>query len=169
MNRSVKFSAPLLSLMLLLGGCGGGGDGKQASPTKATTAATTPAVPDQKVGGVVGDPLLAQRCVNYASFVGSIGLSMAAAMDPNAAKQLEELKSKTNFGEAPEEIKGDFAVITAYAEDLGKVLAKYIPKDGQYDPQAIAAIGEFSQRIDTVKLQKASENINSWLKAHCPG
>lgn len=111
--------------------------------------------------------LLTQRCANYASFVGSIGLSMAAAMDPNAAKQLGELKSKANLGEAPEEIKGDVAVITAYSEELGKALAKYTLKDGQYDPQAIAAIGAVSQKVDMAKLAKAGENINSWLKAHC--
>ena len=164
MSRTVKIIAPLFSLMLLAGACGGGGKAKEASQTTQTTAAAA----DQKAGGVV-DPLLGQRCTNYANFVGSIGLSMAAAMDPNAAKQLEELRAKTNVGEVPDEIKADLAVITAYAEDLGKVMAKYNMKAGQYDPQAMAAMAEFSQKVDAGKLSQASDNINSWLKAHCPG
>ena len=165
--RSGKISALLVSSVLLLGACGGGDDdGQQASATTEKSTATT--VSTVAAGGIVGDALLAQRCVNYTTFLGAIGLSMAAAMDPSAAQQLEELKSRTNFGEAPEEIRDDFAVVTAYTEDLGKVLAKYNLKSGQPDPQAIAAIAQFSQTVDTGRLQKASDNINAWIAAHCP-
>ena len=168
MNRSVKVSAPLLSLTLLfLGACGGGADGQQASPTTKAPSATAATTPPATFGGIVGDALRAQRCVNYGAFAGALGLSLAAAMDPTAAHQLEDLKSKIDFGAAPAEIKGDFAVITAYAEDLGKVLAKDVP-GGQANPQAIAAIAEFYRTVDTVRLKKAADNINAWLTAHCP-
>jgi hypothetical protein len=168
MNRSVKISAPLMSLSLFLGACGGGGGAKQASPTTGATSATTATTASAGLGGIPGDALLAQRCVNYVAFAGAIGLSLAAAVDPTAAKHLEDLKSKIDFGAAPAEIKGDFAVITAYAEDHGKVLARYNAQGGQPDPQAIAAIAEFSRTVDTARLQKASDNINAWISAHCP-
>ena len=90
-------------------------------------------------------------------------------MDPSAARQLEELKAKMDLGDAPDEIKVDVAVMTAYAEDLGKVLAKYNLRSGTPDPQAIAAIGQFSQTVDNDRLQKASDNISAWLESHCPG
>ena len=164
MNRTVIISAPVVSLMLLLGACGGGGGDKQVSATTRPTTATTAA---GGLGAIPAAALLAQRCANYGAFAGAIGLSLAAAMDPNAAKQLEDLKAKINLDEAPEEIKGDFAVITAYAADLGKVLAKYKLQSGQPDPQAIAAIAEFSQNVDTVRLQKAGSSISAWVTAHC--
>lgn len=165
MQRFVKVSAPLVSLMLLLGACGGGGDDDQASGSTQTTTATTASTVS---GGIVGDALLAQRCVNYAGFAAAIGLSMAAAMDPNAATQLEELKAKSKLEDAPDEIKADVAVLTAYAEDLGEVMAKYNLKSGQPDAQAIAAFAEFSQKVDNAKLETASDNISAWLAAHCP-
>jgi hypothetical protein len=170
MKRSARISAALLSSMLLLGACGGGGDDDQASsattqPTTATTGPTGSTVS----GGIVSDALLAQRCVNYAGFVGAIGLSLAAAVDPNAARQLEELKAKMDLGDAPDEIKADVAVMTAYAEDLGKVLAKYNLQSGTPDPEAIAAIAQFSQTVDNAGLQKASDKISAWLSSHCPG
>ena len=34
--------------------------------------------------------------------------------------------------------------------------------------QAIAAIVEFSRTVDTVRLKKATDNINAWLAADCP-
>jgi hypothetical protein len=169
MNRSLKLSTPLVSLMLLLGACGGGGDGKQASSGTTQPAAATTATTARNVfGGIVSDARLAQQCVNYASFVAGLGLSLAAAMDPNAARQVEDLKGKINFDEAPAELKDDVAVLRAYAEDLGKVLAKYDLKSGQPDPQAIAAMAEFSRTVDTARLQKATDSIDAWLKAHCP-
>lgn len=163
MMRSVRFGAPLLSFVMLFGACGGGGDDEGASVTTQGTSATTA---PQVSGGIIGDALLAQRCVNYAGFVGAIGLSIAAAMDPTAARQLAAFKSKTS--DPPEEIKGDVAVLTEYAEDLGEVLAKYNLATGQPDPQAIAAIGQFSQKVDSARLRKASDNISAWLAAHCP-
>ena len=170
MNPSLKLGAPFVSLVLLLGtACGGGGGDKQASSstTRPTTAATATTA-GNVFGGIVSDARLAQQCVNYASFVGGLGLSLAAAMDPNAAKQLEDLKGKINFDEAPAEIKDDVAVVRTYAEDLGKVLAKYDLKSRQPDPQALAALAEFSGKVDTARLQKATDNLDGWLKAHCP-
>ena len=170
MLRPVKLSAPLVSFVVFLGaGCGGGGGDKQASSsTTRATSATTATTAGKVFGGIVGSAQLAQQCVNYASFVGGLGLSLAAAMDPNAAKQLEDLKGKINFDEAPADIKDDVAVARAYAEDLGKVLAEYDLKGGQPDPQAMAALAEFSQKLDTVRLKKATDNIDAWLKVHCP-
>jgi hypothetical protein len=167
MIRSLKLSAPLVSLMLLLGACGGGSDDKQASSGTTRPAAATTATTARNVfGGIVSDARLAQQCVNYTSFVAGLGLSLAAAMDANAARQLEDLKGKINFDEAPAELKYDVAVLTAYAEDLGKVLAKM--KSGQPDPQAIAGLAEFSRNLDSARLQKATDHIDAWLKAHCP-
>ena len=159
----------MVSAILFLGACGGGGGGTQASPaTRATSAtATTASTASSAFGGIVGDALLAQRCANYGAFAGAIGLSLAAAMDPTAASHLEDLKSKIDFGAAPEEIKADFAVVTAYAEGLGKVMAKYNLRSGQPNAEAIAAIAEFSRTVDTVRLQKAAGNINAWVTAHC--
>jgi len=168
MNRSVKASAASVSLMLLLAACGGGSGGKQASPTTGATNITTTTTASSSFGGVVGDALLAQHCVNYAAFAGAIGLSMAAAMDPTAARHLEDLKAKIDFGSVPAEIKGDVEVVTAYAEGLGKVLAQHNLQSGQPDPTAIAAIAEFSRTVDTVRLEKAAGNINAWITAHCP-
>src|SRR5690349_21433389 len=53
-NRSVKLSAPLMVVGLVLGSCGGGGGVKQASPTTQKTGATTATT--SAVGGLGAIP-----------------------------------------------------------------------------------------------------------------
>jgi hypothetical protein len=106
--------------------------------------------------------------VQYAQLVGAMALGVAAAMDPTKAKELEEVRAKADLGDVPEEIRDDYEVILQYAADLGEVLSKYDLKNGNVDPQAMAAMAEFSQQADTERIQSASENVSTWLGAHCP-
>lgn len=169
MKRLMKGSALLFGLMLVLAACGGDGDdgGDSAATTRSTAPSIT--VPDETKAGIGGDPLLSQRCLNYAGMVGAMGLGIAAAMDPNAAQELEKLRAKTDLADVPDEIRDDFGVILEYSEGLGRVMADYELKGGQLDPQAMTAIAAFSQTIDQERLEKASENVGAWMQAHCPG
>ncbi len=164
MQRSIRRTAPI-ALMLLLAACGGGdGGGKQTTTEAGPTTTTIPAVAQQ---GVLDAARLSERCANYAAYAGTVGLAMAAAMDPKVAAQLEELKAKMNLDEAPEEIRDDFKVVTEYAQGLGEVLARYPMKAGQYDAAAIAALGAYTQSVDQARITAASENINKWLQVNC--
>lgn len=167
MHHVIRRTAPF-ALLLLLASCGGGdgGDKQTASDTGPTT--TTPTtVPPVAQGGILDAALLSQRCANYASYAGTVGLAMAAAMDPKVAAQLEELKAKMNLDEAPEEIRDDFKVVTDYARGLGEVLARYPMKAGQYDAAGMAALGAYTQNIDQARMTAASENINKWVQLNC--
>ena len=167
MQRLIRGTAPV-ALMLLLAACGGGdGGGKQTTSAAGPTTTTPTTVPPVAQGGVLDAALLSQRCVNYASYAGTVGLAMAAAMDPKVAAQLEELKAKMNLDEAPEEIRDDFKVVTNYARGLGEVLARYPMKAGQYDAAGMAALGAYTQNVDQAKMTAASENINKWVQANC--
>lgn len=167
MQRLIRGTAPV-ALMLLLAACGGGdGGNKQTTSAADSTATTAATVPPVAQGGVLDAARLSQRCTNYASYASTVGLAMAAAMDPKVAAQLEELKAKMNLDEAPEEIRDDFKVVTDYARGLGEVLARYPMKAGQYDPAGMAALGAYTQGVDQSKMTAASENINKWLQVNC--
>ncbi len=167
MQRLIRGTAPF-ALMLLLAACGGGDGGDKQNTSAADSTGTTVAtVPPVAQGGVLDAARLTERCANYASYAGTVGLAMAAAMDPKIAAQLEELKAKMNLDDAPEEIRGDFKVVTEYARGLGEVLARYPMKAGQYDPAGIAAVGAYTQSVDQAKMTAASENISKWLQVHC--
>jgi hypothetical protein len=166
MQRLIRGTAPV-ALMLLLAACGGGDGGKQTTSAAGPTTTTPTTVPPAAQGGVVDAAVLSQRCANYASYAGTVGLAMAAAMDPKVAAQLEELKAKMNLDEAPEEIRDDFKVVTDYARGLGEVLARYPMKAGQYDAAGMAALGAYTQSVDQAGMTTASENINKWVQANC--
>ena len=167
MQRLIRGTAPV-AFMLLLAACGGGDGGNKQTTSAAGAATTTPTtVPPAAQGGVIDAALLSQRCANYASYAGTVGLAMAAAMDPKVAAQLEELKAKMNLDEAPEEIRDDFKVVTDYARGLGEVLARYPMKAGQYDAAGMAALGAYTQSVDQARMTAASENINKWLQVNC--
>jgi hypothetical protein len=167
MQRLIRRTTPV-ALMLLLAACGGGDGGNKQATSAAGPTTTTPTVPPVAQGGVLDAARLSQRCVNYASYAGTVGLAMAAALDPKVAAQLEELKAKMNLDEAPEEIRDDFKVVTDYARGLGEVLARYPMKAGQYDAAAMAALGAYTQSVDQAGMTAASENINKWLQVNCP-
>jgi hypothetical protein len=166
MQRLIRGTAPV-ALMLLLAACGGGDGGKQTTSAAGPTTTTPTTVPPAAQGGVVDAAVLSQRCANYASYAGTVGLAMAAAMDPKVAAQLEELKAKMNLDEAPEEIRDDFKVVTDYARGLGEVLARYPMTAGQYDAAGMAALGAYTQSVDQAGMTAASENINKWVQANC--
>jgi hypothetical protein len=166
MQRLIRGTAPV-ALMLLLAACGGGDGGKQTTSAAGPTTTTPTTVPPAAQGGVVDAAVLSQRCANYASYAGTVGLAMAAAMDPKVAAQLEELKAKMNLDEAPEEIRDDFKVVTDYARGLGEVLARYPRTAGQYDAAGMAALGAYTQSVDQAGMTAASENINKWVQANC--
>jgi hypothetical protein len=166
MQRLIRGTAPV-ALMLLLAACGGGDGGKQTTSAAGPTTTTPTTVPPAAQGGVVDAAVLSQRCANYASYAGTVGLAMAAAMDPKVAAQLEELKAKMNLDEAPEEIRDDFKVVTDYARGLGEVLARYPMTAGQYDAAGMAALGAYTQSVDQAGMTTASENINKWVQANC--
>jgi hypothetical protein len=167
MQRLIRGTAPL-AVMLLLAACGGGDGGKKETTSVAGPTTSIPTtVPPVAQGGILDAAALSQRCANYASYAGTVGLAMAAAMDPKVAAQLEELKAKMNLDEAPEEIRDDFKVVTDYARGLGEVLARYPMKAGQYDPAAMAALGAYTQSVDQAGMTAASENINKWLQVNC--
>lgn len=144
----------------------GGDDGGEQTSSVTPTATTPETAPALSQGGILDAAGLTERCARYASYAGTVGL--AAAMDPNVAAQLEELKHKMNLEEAPEEIRDDFEVVTAYTQGLGEVMARFDLKAGSYDPAAIAAISEYSQSVDQARMTEASENINQWLEVNCP-
>lgn len=167
MQRLIRGTAPV-ALMLVLAACGGGDGGNKQTTSAAGPMTTTPTtVPPVAQGGIVDAARMSQRCVNYAAYAGTVGLAMAAAMDPKVAAQLEELKAKMNLDEAPEEIRDDFKVVTDYARGLGEVLARYPMKAGQYDAAAMAALGAYTQSVDQAGMTAASENINKWLQVNC--
>ena len=173
MRDGLKRTAPAVVLLVVLAACGGGGDDdKQTAAVTVSTADAPDAgdarhVPDVTQGGVLDAAALTQRCADYAGFAGTVGLAMAAAMDPSAAAALEELKTKIKLDDAPEEIRDDFEVVMAYAAGLGEVLAGYDLKSGHPDPAAIAAMTRYAQSIDQAKMQEATLDISNWTAAHC--
>jgi hypothetical protein len=166
MHRLIRGTAPF-AVLLLLASCGGGGGDDKQNTSAGPTATSPTTVAPVAAGGIVDAALLSQRCANYASYAGTVGLAMAAAMDPKVAAQLEDLKAKMNLDEAPEEIRDDFKVVTDYARGLGEVLARYPMQGGQYDAAGMAALGAYTQSVDQGRMTAASENINRWVQVNC--
>lgn len=174
MKGSRMAAAAVVASLLLLGACGGGDDGDQEAAAQATNTtrgpspSTTAGDHADKVqdGSIAG---LSEKCLSYTGYAATVGLAMAAAMDPSAAAKLEELKDDADLADAPEALRDDFAVMTAYAKDLGEFLAKYPTQNGALSPGALGAMTDFSKSVDQERLTEAGNNINAWLAENCPG
>jgi hypothetical protein len=177
MIRWRTVTAAAVASLLVLGACGGGGDDDtNVAAAKATTTTTTDAPAgsdggtdeaDEVQNGAVGTGL-AERCLSYSGFAASIGLAMAAAMNPAAAAEIEGLRGKADLDDAPEELRDDFEVMIGYAEEMGKILAKYPAQNGAMNPAAMTAMGEYAESVDQAEIDAAGRNINDWLESNCP-
>ncbi len=165
----IKRPATALVLVLVVAACGGGGDSGGEQQATQTTVTTAAAAPVRSQAGSVLDPAdLTSRCLSYAAYAGTLGLAVAAAINPSAAADLEALKSQVKLDEAPGEIRDDFEAIIGYAQGLGEILARFNLHAGQYDAEAIAAMSTYTAGIDQTRLQEAGENIKAWVAAYCP-
>jgi hypothetical protein len=164
-------------VMLALGACGGGdsdGDAASGSTTSATAAPSTTSSTAQSTSstaqsGAIGAGLLSERCRSYTGYAAAVGLAMAAAVNPEAAAQIEELKGKADIADAPAEIRDDFAVLIDYARKLGEVFAKYPNQNGGLNPAVFADMAALAQTVDQQRLEEASKNIETWVAANCTG
>ena len=180
MNSSMRRAAVAIVAIVSLGACGGGGESDATaqsttsttaaqSATNATTAQSTTSSTAQAGSIVPGAGILSERCRSYTAYASAVGLAMTAALDPAAAAQLEELKNMADIGDAPSEIRDDFAVLIDYAKKLGEALAKFPNQNGTFNPAAITAMMELSQSVDQNRLDEASKNIEVWVAANCTG
>lgn len=167
MNRSARWGAAAAVAVLVLGACGGGSKSESSaqSTTSATAAQSTTSTTAQS--GSVGPGLLSERCRNYTGYAAAVGLAMAAAVNPEAAAQLQRLKDSADLAAAPEEIRDDFAVIIDYAKEFGDVLAEYPSQSGALNPAAMAALTELADEVDEDRITEASNNIEAWVAANC--
>lgn len=168
MNRPARWGAAAAVAVLVLGACGGGSSKSESSAqstTSATAAQSTTSTTAQS--GSVGPGPLSERCRNYTGYAAAVGLAMAAAVNPEAAAQLQRLKETADLASAPEEIRDDFAVIIDFAKKFGEVLAKYPSQSGALNPAALAALAELSESADEDRITEASNNIEAWVAANC--
>ena len=176
-------TAMLLTTLVILSACGGGNDKSASTTTTSAKSATTSAretttAPKSSTtaggatttSGTVGTlPVdLATRCQHYVAFAATIGLAMAAATDPSAASQLEELKKQLGSDEIPAALRDDFNVLTEFSTGLGQVMAKHHSTGTNFDPTSLADIAAYMKGVDQNRLTQASDHIDSWVKENCP-
>jgi uncharacterized phage infection (PIP) family protein YhgE len=164
----------LVALVVLAAGCGGGDSSESAGADTTTveetstteeSTHTTEETPDVDLGDLSKECLsLASVGAKYAQALQEAGAAASGSGDLSTLADLfDEFVS-----EAPEEIRGDLAVlaenITKYADALKDLdlSAGSVPNADQ-----IAKLQELSAGFDTEELQQASQNVEAWVESNC--
>lgn len=170
MNRWLGRAVLGVTAMLVLGACGGGDSDSDAAASSTTTTTAAPSTTSSTAqSGSIGVGLRSERCRSYTGYAAAVGLAMTAALNPEAAAQIKELKDKANIADAPDEIRDDFEVLIDYARKLGEIFAKYPSQDSTLNPALFTAMAELAQSVDEDRLNEASQNIEDWVADNCTG
>jgi hypothetical protein len=167
-----RLMALLVLGALLLAACGGddGGSDEAGGDVGEATGGDV-----GEVTGGDGDVGIfgAGECAEVVAAMASAANALPAAMSGSAGDLEQSVEAMQAFAaEAPEEIREDFQMLAEAYARIGQILA-----DSGYDPasgeppsaDAIAALQEAGNELNSAELQAAGERINAYFEAECPG
>lgn len=163
--RLLLIAVALLSVGLTA--CGGDDDDDGAASGSASVDADAGADEDVDVDfGELGDD-----CLGAATAFAEIGASAGAAFTGEAGDMEDALDAFEDFADAaPEAIEADVRLMFEAYSDFIRIVVEsgFDPQgDEQPDADAMAALSEAAEELDTEELQAASERVEAYFEAEC--
>ncbi|CAN5844567.1 hypothetical protein BH23ACT12_BH23ACT12_13940 [soil metagenome] len=164
-NKPVRVFVALLAILLAVPACGGGGS--------ETSGEVTPrATPSEDAGGGSGAGILADSdCREYATAFAGFNPD---PVNPTSASSLREIAAfmEKVADDVPNEISEDFrtlgAALRTYAEGTGDINFTDPAAMAGITPEQLQKIQEALKDLDTEQVRAAANNIENFIKEHCP-
>ncbi|WP_155848630.1 hypothetical protein [Arthrobacter sp. 35W] len=139
-----------VAAVLALSGCSllpGSPPGSKATGTGTSQSAAAGSTSGSTAGSTPADPT---ACLSVAGVLAGVSfLPLSAALGAVGPEDVEKAKASINeaMGQVPEELKPDFAKLSAVVESMGTDLAKF----------------------DSAAYEEAVKPITTWLEVNCGG
>ncbi len=161
--RFKLISVILVGLLLIAVGCGSSKKSAESTTNQATTEAmTTESMTETTTGTTSGMGLTSSECQKLEAASQTISKAFSGSMSSGIDQEVAKLEALSKI--APDEIKGDFAVLADAAQKYSSLGIKPGETPTPAQLQKLAAL---SSQLNITEVQASAMHIMQWAQTNC--